>query len=123
MNRWVIVMSLAACSLVGCKDDVRCERERLDLDKTWAELHQSATHRKLEGVDVPTWTDIENKLDLLESSFMTQQVTWESADKASQAIESTLPALHTDKNVQLVRFRTSAESAIKQQGSFEKECR
>src|SRR5476649_2043669 len=123
MNRWVIVMSLAACSLVGCKDDVRCERERLDLDKTWSELHQSATHRKLEGVDVPTWTDIENKLDLLESSFMTQQVTWESADKASQAIESTLPALHTDKNAQLVGFRTSAECAIKQQGSFEKECR
>jgi endonuclease III-like uncharacterized protein len=123
MNRWVIVMSLAACSLVGCKDEVHCERERLNLDKTWAELHQSATHRKLEGVDVPTWTDIENKLELLESSFMTQQVTWESADKASKDIESKLPALHTEQNVQLVGFRTSAESAIKEQGSFEKECR
>jgi hypothetical protein len=123
MNRSMIVMSFCACSLVGCKDDVRCERERLNLNKTWAELHQSATHRKLEGVDVPTWSDIENKTELLEISFMTPQVTWESADKASKDIESKLPALHTDQNAQLVGFRTSAESAIKQQGSFEKDCR
>jgi hypothetical protein len=54
---------------------------------------------------------------------MTPQVTWESADKASKDIESKLPALHTDQNAQLVGFRTSAESAIKQQGSFEKDCR
>ncbi len=123
MTRWMIVMSLAACSLVGCKDEVHCERQRLDLDKTWAQLREAATHRKLEGVDVPTWTDIETKAELLESSFLTQQVTWDSADKAGQAIAAKLPAMQADNNAQLIGFRTSAESALKQQSSFEKECR
>ena len=123
MNRWVIVMSLAACSVAGCKDDVHCERQRLDLDKTWSELRAAATHRKLEGVDVPSWTDIETKAELLESSFMTQQVTWDSADKASQAIAAKLPAMHSENDAQLVGFKTSAEIAIKEQNSFEKECR
>jgi hypothetical protein len=124
MTRWMIVMSLvAACPLWACQDDARCERARLDLDKTWAELRQAATRRKLEGVDVPSWMDIEKKAELLESSFMTRQVTWESANKATQDLASKLPVLQADHEAQLVSFRNSAESAIKQQGSFEKECR
>ena len=123
MNRYWIVMSLAACTLLSCKDDVRCERQRLDLDKTWAELRAAATHKKLEGMDVPSWTDIEKKAELLESSFMTQQITWDSADQASQAIAAKLPAMHAQNDAQLVGFRNSAELAIKQQNSFEKECR
>ena len=123
MTRWVIVMSLGVSALAGCKDEVRCERQRLDLDKTWAELRTAATHRKLEGVDVPSWTDIESKAELLESSFETRQVTWNSADEASKAIESKLPALESSGDVSLASFRASAESAIKQQDSFEKSCR
>ena len=123
MNRWVTVMSLATCSLVGCKDEVHCERQRLNLDRTWSQLREAATHRKLEGVDVPSWTDIETKAELLESSFLTQQVTWDSADKASEAIAAKLPAMHSDNDAQLVGFRNSAESAIKEQNAFEKECR
>ena len=93
MTRWMIVMSLvAACPLWSCQDDARCERARLDLDKTWAELRQAATRRKLEGVDVPSWMDIEKKAELLESSFMTRQVTWESASKATQELAAFCPA-------------------------------
>lgn len=123
MNRWLIVISLAVCSLVSCKDDVRCERQRLELDKTWAELRVAATRKKLSGVDVASWTDIETKADLLESSFMTQQITWDSADKASQAIAAKLPAMRAESDAQLLGFRNSAELAIKQQKEFEKECR
>ena len=123
MNRWVIVISLAASTLVGCKNDVQCERERLDMNKTWSELRTAATHRKLEGSDVSTWTDIETKAELLESSFVTPQVTWNSANKASREIAAKLPALEGGGDVRLATFRTSAESAIKQQNSFEKECR
>lgn len=72
---------------------------------------------------MPSWTDIEKKAELLESSFMTQQITWDSADKASQAIAAKLPAMHAQNDAQLVGFRNSAELAIKQQNSFEKECR
>ncbi|MEP7050829.1 MAG: hypothetical protein ABJB12_10765 [Pseudomonadota bacterium] len=123
MNRWLVVVSLGVCSLAGCKDDARCERQRLDLDRTWAELRVAATRKKLQGVDVPSWTDIETKAELLESSFMTQQITWDSASKASQAIAAKLPAMQAESDAQLVGFRNSAELAIKQQDSFEKACR
>jgi len=123
MNRWVIVIAVAASSLgFGCQDDARCERERLDLNKAWSELRTAAMHRKLEGTDVPTWTAIETKAELLESAFMTRQVTWNSAKKASDEIASKLPALEAS-DVRLASFRNSAESAIKQQTNFEKECR
>jgi len=124
MNRWVIVIAVTASSFgFGCQDDVRCERERMDLNKAWAELRTAATHHKLEGNDVPTWTLIEKKAETLESSFMTPQVTWNSAKKASDAIASKLPALESNEGVKLVSFKNSAETVIKQQSSFEKECR
>jgi len=124
MNRWAIVITLTASSFgFGCQDDVRCEQVRLDLNKTWAELRAAAMRHKLEGKDVPTWAVIENKAELLESSFMTRQVTWNSAKKASDDIASKLPALRSDEGVRLAGFRNSAETAIKQQSSFEKECR
>jgi hypothetical protein len=124
MNRWVIVVVLTASSLgLGCQDEVRCERERLDLNKAWAELRTAATHHKLEGTDVPTWSVIEKKAELLESSFVTRQVTWNSAKKASDEIASKLPALESVQGVKLASFKNSAETAIKRQSSFEKECR
>jgi hypothetical protein len=108
---------------VGCQDQVRCERERMDLNKVWSVLLHAATHHKLEGTDVPTWTVIENKAELLESSFMTKQVTWNSAKKASDEIASKLPALESGEGVKLAGFKNSAETAIQRQSSFEKECR
>jgi hypothetical protein len=83
----------------------------------------AATRKKLSGVDVASWTDIETKAELLESSFMTQQITWDSAAKASQAIAAKLPAMQAESDAQLAGFRNSAELAIEQQKSFEKECR
>ena len=123
MDRWVIVVSVAASLLSSCKNETQCERERLDLTKTWSELHAAATHRKLEGSDISTWTEIETKAELLESSFMTPQVTWTSAKKASQELASKLPALESNGDVRLATFRASTESAIKQQNDFEKACR
>jgi hypothetical protein len=124
MNRWVIVIAVAASSLgLGCQDEVRCERERMDLNKAWAELRTAATHHKLEGTDVSTWSVIEKKAETLESSFMTRQVTWNSAKKASDEIASKLPALESNEGVRLASFKNSAETVIKQQSSFEKACR
>jgi len=125
MNRWVIVVAVTASSFgFGCQDEVRCERERMDLNKAWAELRTAATHHKLlEGADVWIWAVIEKKAETLESSFMTRQVTWNSAKKASDEIASKLPVLETNEGVRLASFKVSAETAIKQQSSFEKECR
>jgi len=123
MNRWAFVIAVTASSGFGCQDEMRCERERMDLNKVWSELRTAATHYKLEGTDVSTWAVIENKAELLESSFMTRQITWNSAKKASDAIASKLPHLTSTDGVELVGFRTSAETAIQQQTSFEKACR
>ncbi|MET0792700.1 MAG: hypothetical protein ABW061_14360 [Polyangiaceae bacterium] len=124
MKRWFFVVSGALPLLVGgCQDDVQCERERLDLNKAWSELRTAATQHKLQGTDVSTWTEIENRAELLESAFVTRQVTWSSADKASKEIQSKLPALESSGDVRLASFRASAESAIKQQSGFEKSCR
>jgi hypothetical protein len=124
MNRWVFVITVTASSLgLGCQDEVRCERERMDLNKAWAELRTAATHHKLEGSDVPTWSVIEKKAELLESSFVTRQVTWNSAKKASDELASKLPALESSQGVKLASFKNSAETTIKRQSSFEKECR
>ncbi|HWZ93529.1 MAG TPA: hypothetical protein VNW92_31935 [Polyangiaceae bacterium] len=109
--------------LGGCKDEVQCEKARMDLNKSWSELRQAATRRKLDGVDTPAWTDVENKTETLESSFVTRQVTWDSAAKASQAIATELPELHADHEALAASFRTSAESAMKQQSDFERQCR
>ena len=125
MGRFAILvpLPLSLFLLGGCKDDVQCERARMDLNKSWAELREAATRRKLDGVDTSAWNDVENKTELLESSFVTPQVTWESAAKASQAVAAELPQLHADHDALAVTFRTSAESAMKQQSDFEKQCR
>ena len=125
MGRFAMFVSvpLALSVLGACKDDVQCEKARMDLNKSWSELRQAASRRKLDGVDIPAWTDVENKTELLESSFVTRQVTWDSAAKASQAIAVELPQLHADHEALAAGFRTSAESALKQETDFEKQCR
>ena len=125
MGRFAMFVSVPlALSLLGaCQDDVQCEKARMDLNKSWSELRQAASRRKLDGVDTPAWTDVENKTELLESSFVTRQVTWDSAAKASQAIAVELPQLHADHEALAASFRTSAESALKQETDFEKQCR
>ncbi len=67
----VFVVSVVGLPLLagGCQDEVKCERERLDLNKAWSELRTAATHHKLEGTDVSTWFRDRDKAELLESSF------------------------------------------------------
>jgi hypothetical protein len=125
MGRFAILAALPAClfTLGACKDDVKCERARMDLSKSWSDLRQAATRRKLDGVDTPAWTDVENKMELLESSFVTRQVTWDSADKAGSAIAEELPQLHAENDTLAASFRSSTETTLKEQSDFEKQCR
>ena len=128
MKRFAVLLApplacVAVALLQSCKDDMKCERERMELNKSWSEVREAATRRKLDGVDTAAWTDIENKTELLESSFVTPEVTWDSATKAGQAVAAELPQLHADHDTLAVGFRTSAESALKEQSDFEKQCR
>ncbi|HEX3773205.1 MAG TPA: hypothetical protein VHV51_02015 [Polyangiaceae bacterium] len=95
----------------------------MELSKSWSGVREAATRRKLDGVDLPAWTDVETKAELLESSFVTREVTWDSAEKAGGAIAAALPQLHAQNDTLAASFRSSADSALKEQSDFEKQCR
>ncbi|HEY4106513.1 MAG TPA: hypothetical protein VGM44_21580 [Polyangiaceae bacterium] len=125
MSRIAILAALAFCVAftAACKDDAKCEKARMELSKSWSGVREAATRRKLDGVDTAAWTDVENKAELLESSFVTREVTWDSAEKASAAIAAALPELHAENDKLAASFRGSADSALKEQSEFEKQCR
>lgn len=80
--------------LVGCKDRQACERSRLDLAKTWEGIKVQAASLKFPRQEQVTmmsdaereerlkrWSQVEEHAALLESAFISQQVTWTSAEK------------------------------------------
>jgi hypothetical protein len=123
MSRFIGVLSLALFFLAGCKTDEQCERMRLDLAKTWGSLRESASKRKLAGVDVDGWTKVEDRTALLESSFMTPHVTWQSADKARTELGEALRGRQTDTPANLTGYLLSVEAANKEQQAYSDRCR
>jgi hypothetical protein len=80
--------------VVGCKDRQACERSRLELAKTWEGIKVEASTLKFPRQDqaatmsdferqerLKRWSDMEEHAALLESAFISQQVTWTSAEK------------------------------------------
>ncbi|HTV22962.1 MAG TPA: hypothetical protein VMG12_29935, partial [Polyangiaceae bacterium] len=83
---------LAVNAATACHDP-ECEAARLELTRTWETLRDTATSRKQipEGSNlsageeqerIRVWTTIEDRAELMRSSFSTAQVTWPSAEKA-----------------------------------------
>lgn len=123
MSRLIAGFCVALFSIAGCKVDEQCERQRLDLAKTWGSLRESAAKRKLAGVDVEGWAKIEERTALLESAFMTPQVTWTSADKARADLQAMLRNRQTDTEANLKGYLLSFETANKQQEEYAQRCR
>lgn len=119
----VVAGSVLAFWLSGCAKSEQCEAARLDLSRTWGDLRQSAIRRKLAGVDVEGWAAVEDRTALLESSFMTTQVTWGSAEKARTQLSARLAQLSTDTDAKLQTYRASVEAAFKQQDEYQNACR
>src|SRR6187402_1341338 len=82
------VGSLAAAFalLVSCQNE-ECEASRLQLAQTWETLRDTASSRKQipessdlskgeEAERIRVWTTIEERAELVRSSFETTQVTW-----------------------------------------------
>ncbi len=107
----------------GCKDEKECEKARLETHRAFQTLSQVATERKLAGVDLAKWTSVENKAELLESAFATRQVTWNSADKARDDVQSNLESIKTDNDVSLEIFKRTAAEAFQLQGALADKCR
>lgn len=123
MIRCLTTVVVATALLTGCKESRECERARMDLSKTWLGLSEAAHRRQLAGVDIEGWKFIETKAQLLESSFMTTQLTWESADKARADLAARVPSVSTDTEANMTGYRLSFDAALKQQDAYAKQCR
>ena len=121
----VRIVAVLVCALVasGCKDNQECEKARFALSKSWRGLAEAAARRQLAGVDIEGWKFVQERTALLESSFMTTQVTWDSADKARKDLAARLSGLQSDVAANVEGYRLSVDAAFKQQDDFAKKCR
>jgi|SRR5688572_8632157 len=135
---------IAAASVVGSAGvlagtsmachDPECEAARLELARVWQTLRDTATSRKQipEGVDLSpadeqarmrTWTTIEERAELLRSSFETTQVTWPSADKARADLGEAFKPLAANEDPMTRGFAVTLGEADRHMAEFRKSCR
>jgi hypothetical protein len=119
----IILLALIGLSLSGCDTNRVCERARMSVYEAYDDLSQAASQRKLAGVDVDNWEFIESRVDLLKSSFATEQVTWRPADKSRSEMKTRLTNISTNSDDALELFRHSADEAFQVQDKFAAECR
>lgn len=129
----------AACGLwlsvaaLGCHDP-KCEAARVEIEQTWLTLRDTATSRKQipEGLDltqaeeqerIRVWTRIEDRTELLRSSFETKQVTWPSADKARADLSAAFKPLASNVDPMTRGFSQTLGHADQRMAEFRKTCR
>jgi hypothetical protein len=133
----VLVSSLVAllgagALLLGCRDR-ECEAARLELTQTWESLRATATSRQQipEGLSlsqgeqderVRTWKSIEDRADLIRSSFETPQVTWPSADKARRELGAIFTPLQAKEDPVTRGFAVMLGEADKRMSTFRGHC-
>lgn len=132
VSRFVI---LVVCVLtIGCDNGDSCNRARTDVAKTWESVKNLATKRKFPPVDeadnpilkqqrMERWQPVEDKAALLESSFVTPQVTWQSATKARGEINQYFSKIPDSDDRGIPRFASLLDKANRQQSEFENSCR
>jgi hypothetical protein len=117
----------------GCHDP-ECDGSRLELARTWQTLRDTATSRKQipEGLDlteaeeqgrIRVWTTIEERAELLRSSFETSQVTWPSADKARSELGEAFKPLASKDDPMTQGFALTLNEADQRMAAFRKSCR
>jgi len=116
----------------GCHDR-ECEAARLELTQTWQTLRATATSRQQipEGLSlsqaeqderVRTWKGIEDRAELLRSSFETPQVTWRSADKARRELGTIFAPLQAKDDPVTRGFAVTLDEADKRMATFRAQC-
>lgn len=132
------VVALAAVALfanaaTACHDP-ECEAARLELARTWETLRDTATSRKQipEGANlspgeeqerIRVWTTIEDRAELMRSSFGTAQVTWPSAEKARADLGEAFKPLAAKDDPMTRGFALTLSEADQHMASFRKSCR
>jgi hypothetical protein len=133
---YALLMALGVMSAgfgVACQDP-ECEASRLELARIWQTLRDTATSRKQipEGVDlgqdkererIRVWTTIEDRAELMRSSFETSQVTWPSAEKARAELGEAFKPLASNEDPMTRGFALTLNDADRQMSEFRKTCR
>lgn len=130
---WVAGVISWGLAGVACQNE-QCEAERLGLEKTWETLRDTAISRKQipEGVDlsdaeqkerIRVWTAIEEKAELIRSSFQTSQVTISPAEKARAELEQLFKPLTVKDDPMTRGFATTLADADRRFQSFRQKCR
>jgi hypothetical protein len=122
MIRWILMSLAAVLVLPACEANQECERARLNLAKSWHGLVEGAARRELAGVDIEGWKWVRGRAQLLESSFMTTHITWDSAAKARKELAARLPSVQTDTEANMNGYRLSVAAAFKEQDAFTQKC-
>jgi hypothetical protein len=128
---WWKALATAAVTL-ACHDR-ECEAARVELAQTWQELRNTATSRQQipEGLTltqaeqderVRTWKSIEERAELLRSSFETPQVTWPSADKARRELAAVFAPLQTREEPVTRGFAIMLSEVDQRMSSFRAQC-
>jgi hypothetical protein len=123
---------VAGALAFGCHDR-ECEAARLELTQTWQTLRATATSRQQipEGLGlsegerderVRTWKGIEDRAELIRSSFETPQVTWRSADKARQELGTIFAPLQAKDDPVTRGFAVTLADADKRMAAFRGQC-
>jgi hypothetical protein len=131
MTTWkcLVVVGAGALLFSGCARNESCERGRMELDKLWDTAQAQATQARLSLADQGSspngpWSAIESDLDLLQSSFATEQITWDAAKKKANQLQQAMQDLGgATANNYLQSLRDSVAQAVNMQTSLEKSCR
>jgi hypothetical protein len=105
----------------------------LELAQTWQTLRDTATSRQQipEGASlsqgeqderVRTWKIIEERAELIRSSFETSQVTWPSADKARRDLGAIFTPLQSKDDPVTRGFAVTLSDADQRMASFRRTC-
>jgi hypothetical protein len=125
---------VVAVGIGAACQDRECEAARLELARTWETLRDTATSRKQipEGSNlspdeererIRVWTTIEERAELMRSSFETPQVTWPSAEKARADLGEAFKPLATKEDPMTRGFALTLNEADQHMANFRKSCR
>jgi hypothetical protein len=128
---WLV---LGGSFALGCQQDTGCEQDRLDLTKTWESLRNTASTRKHVADDsalteeqrterLQAWTKIEDKAELIRSSFETRQVTWDAAERARKELEELYKNAATPNDPLIQGFGVLLGTADQQYTKYRSACK
>ena len=130
---WVASLAAAPVLLASCQNE-ECEASRLQLAQTWETLRNTASSRKQipeasdlskgeEAERIRVWTAIEERAELVRSSFETTQVTWSSADKARADLSESFKPISSSDDPMTRGFAVTLDQADQRMARFRNECR